>query len=63
MAGRAGIVVLLAAFALAGCGGSSTREQAASPGEIVELAGVDQLRSAFAADEGSARLLLVLSPT
>ena len=62
MAGRAAIAAVLAMFALAGCGGSDERS-ASSPGEVVELTGPDDLRDAFAADGGTARLLLVLSPT
>jgi hypothetical protein len=63
MAGRAAIAAVLALVALAGCGGSESTPQSASPGGIVELSGVDGLRKAFAADEGTAKLLLVLSPT
>ena len=62
MAGRAAIAAVIAVFALAGCGGSESTPRSASPG-IVELSGVDGLRKAFAADEGTAKLLLVLSPT
>ena len=54
---------MLVLSALAGCGGSDAGPQSASAGEIVELTGVDELRGAFAADEGMARLVLVLSPT
>jgi hypothetical protein len=63
MAGRAAVVVALFAFALAGCGGSATGEHSASAGKIVELAGVEQLRAAFSANQGTARLILLLSPT
>jgi hypothetical protein len=62
MAGRAAIAAVLALFALAGCGGSDERSPS-SPGEVVELTGPNDLRHAFAADEGTAKLLLVLSPT
>jgi hypothetical protein len=61
--GRAAIAALLVVLALAGCGGSDSGPQSASAGEIVALTGVEKLRDAFAADEGTARLLLVLSPT
>jgi len=50
-------------FALAGCGGSDSGTRSAASAEIVELAGVEQLRAAFRKDDGTARLLLVLSPT
>jgi hypothetical protein len=60
MAAR-GVVALVLLFALAGCGGSDSGTR--SSGEIVELTGVDELRTAFAEDDGTARLLLVLSPT
>ena len=61
MAGRAAVAAVLALFALAGCGGSDERS-ASSPRRVVELTGPDDLRNAFA-DEGTAKLLLVLSPT
>jgi ABC-type glycerol-3-phosphate transport system substrate-binding protein len=62
MAARA-IVALVLVFALAGCGGSPSGTQSAASAELVELTGIEQLRTAFTADEGKARLLLVLSPT
>jgi hypothetical protein len=62
MAARA-VVALALLVALAGCGGSDSGTRSAASGEIVELTGVDELRSAFAEDDGTARLLLVLSPT
>jgi hypothetical protein len=63
MSGRAAVAAALVLFALAGCGGSDGGTLSAAAGEIVELTAVDELRSAFAADEGRARLLLVLAPT
>ena len=62
MAARAVVAVVLI-FALAGCGGADSGTQSAAFAQIVELTGVEQLRTAFTADEGKARLLLVLSPT
>jgi hypothetical protein len=63
MARRAAVAVGVLLFALAGCGGSDPGPQSASAGEIVELTGVDELRSAFVADDGTHRLVLLLSPT
>jgi uncharacterized lipoprotein YehR (DUF1307 family) len=62
MAARA-VVALVLVFTLAGCGGSDSGTQSHASAEIVDLTGVQQLRTAFTADEGKARLLLVLSPT
>ena len=62
MAARA-VVAFVLLFALAGCGGSDSGTRSAASAEIVELAGVEQLRAAFRKDDGTARLLLVLSPT
>ena len=62
MAGRVAIAAVLALIALAGCGDSDERS-ASSPGKVVDLTGPDDLRNAFVADEGRAKLLLVLSPT
>ena len=59
---RAVLGALLAAALLAACGGSDG-EPAAAKGTVSDLTSVDQLRSAFEADEGTARLVLLLSPT
>ena len=61
---RAVVVVPLAVAALvaAGCGGSDAAAPVA-PKRPAELTTVDQLREAFEADEGVARLVLLLSPT
>jgi hypothetical protein len=55
----------LAVIALAGCGGSdpAPASQADAPGRVAELTRVESLRTAFARDEGHARLLLLLAPT
>jgi ABC-type glycerol-3-phosphate transport system substrate-binding protein len=56
--------VTLAAVGLAGCGGSgSTPAPQTAPNRVAELTSVDSLRTAFARDEGHARLLLLLAPT
>jgi hypothetical protein len=55
-------VCLASALALSGCDGSSDSD-AAPRGEVAELTNVDALRRAFAHDDGSARLLVLLSPT
>lgn len=67
------IVVLAIAPALAGCGGSSKGDaeattpatQSTAPDEVglTDLTSVEQLRAAFNEDRGTARLLLLLSPT
>lgn len=56
----------LLALALAGCGGSTETNDGAgsgTPGEVVELQSLDTLTDAFAAGDGRARVLLLLSPT
>ena len=60
---RAGLAVLLvtAGLGLAGCG--SDTDAAAPSDQITDLTRLDQLRAAYEADEGSARLVLLLSPT
>jgi hypothetical protein len=58
------LLLALAAVALNGCGGGSDVETSATGGAAVtELASVDQLATAFDADKGKARLVLLLSPT
>jgi hypothetical protein len=64
-------LLLLAALALAGCGGgddaaaptSAPPPQADRSAGIVELENVLGLAADFRADEGKARVLLLLSPT
>ena len=66
MAMRRTSLVLGLAFALlavAGCGGSSAGADAPVVDGVTELTALDQLREAFEADEGKARLILLLSPT
>ena len=56
--------LVLAVLALAACGGDETAAPEASPGgEVQELANVLDLRAAFEADAGKARLLVLFSPT
>lgn len=55
-------LVLVAVLVGAGCGGSSA-ERTADPGAVAELTDVEQLASAFDADRGKPRLVLLLSPT
>ena len=61
---RPALILLAVSLAIAGagCGGSSV-EPHASGGEVTNLKSVDQVRSAFAADAGRPRLVLLLSPT
>ena len=58
--------VAVVAVLVAGCGGSSepdSRPVPATTGDVADLKTVDDVRDAFAAAEGSPRLLLLLSPT
>ena len=59
---KAAFVAVAAALLVAGCGGSDDagRQQA---GAVEDLASVGTLRAAFAEADGSARVLLLLSPT
>ena len=58
-------LLLLALFALAGCGGDETAAPTAAPAAegVHELANVLQLRSDFEADAGKTRLIVLFSPT
>jgi hypothetical protein len=55
------LLLALAAVALTGCGGGSATDSADAT--VTELTSVDQLASAFEADKGKPRLVLLLSPT
>ena len=56
--------LLLAALALAGCGGSNAAEpESASGGAVKELANVLDLRADFEADAGKKRAIVLFSPT
>ena len=55
-----GVSAVLATLALLGCGGGSLGDPAESISDIESLA---ELRNRFNADEGSPRLLLLMSPT
>lgn len=58
------VVIALCAIGLAGCSGSDNGTGVASkPGRVTELTNVDTLKTAFGADDGTPRLLLLLSPT
>lgn len=58
----AALVLAVAALVAAGCGGSSV-ESAPASAEVAELRSVDQVGTAFDADRGKPRLVLLLSPT
>jgi len=54
----------LSALLLAGCSGSEqSTSSAPESGKVTELKSVDTLKTAFDADSGKPRLLLLLSPT
>ncbi|HJU48104.1 MAG TPA: hypothetical protein VJ689_08230 [Gaiellaceae bacterium] len=61
------LLVVAAVLALAACGGGGQRDAgstaAASASDVRDLRSVDELRSAFTADRGHARLVLLISPT
>ena len=61
-------LLVLAVFALAGCGGNGGGDETAAPEAapadgVQDLANVLDLRAAFEADTGKPRVLLLLSPT
>ena len=61
---RTALWLLLAALALAGCGGDETAApETTDSGDVEELTNVLDLRSAFETDAGKARLIVLLSPT
>ncbi len=55
--------LLIALLALAGCGGSDEQAVAPEASGVQRLDNVLALRSAFEADAGKTRLLVLLSPT
>ena len=57
------IPLLLAALALAACGGDGEQAAAPATGGVQSLDNVLALRSAFEADAGKTRVLLLFSPT
>jgi len=58
------VVTALSALLLAGCSGSEqSTSSAPESGKVTELKSVDTLKTAFDADNGKPRLLLLLSPT
>ena len=56
---------MLAALALAGCGGNETAAPDSVPATdgVEELANILDLRSDFEADAGTTRVILLFSPT
>jgi hypothetical protein len=65
---RRAVLTVLLVIAAAGCGGSDSASPAADPATptadgVSNLTKVDQLRDAFEADDGRARLVVLLSPT
>ena len=59
---RTGLAIL-AAFVVAGCGGSSDAPTTASRTPVNDLENVLRLRADFEADAGKTRVLLLFSPT
>ena len=59
---RIAIPVLIATFAAAACGASATESSADLSG-LHDIGSVDELRAVFNGDEGTPRLLLLMSPT
>lgn len=59
------ILAAMAVLLLAACGGGgdSSSTTAAAEGAITDIDGIEPLREQFLRDEGSPRLLIVLSPT
>jgi hypothetical protein len=57
------VLGVLGVLALAGCRGSGPDERSAAAGKVVELASVNDLRTAFTAAAGKPRVVLLLSPT
>jgi len=57
------LVAVIASIALVATGCGSEGGGDTSPRGVVELTSIDTLRQAFDDDVGSARLLLLLSPT
>ena len=58
------VVTAFSALLLAGCSGSEqSTSSAPESGKVTELKSVDTLKTAFDADGGKPRLLLLLSPT
>ena len=60
---RCALVAFIASIALVATGCGSEGRGDTSPRGVVELTSIDTLRQAFDDDVGSARLLLLLSPT
>ena len=59
------VLLLVALFLLAGCGGDdeTAAPEAASGDGVKELANVLDLRADFEADAGKTRVIVLLSPT
>ena len=60
---RVAALILLALLAGAGCGGNGEKDAATESGGVESLDNVLALRSAFEADAGKTRLIVLFSPT
>ena len=61
---RAALLLVLAALGFAGCGGDeAAAPQTTDRGGVEELANGLDLRSAFEADAGKTRIIVLFSPT
>lgn len=55
-------IVLFIAFSLVGGDGNARSAPATAPAEVVDIKNLDQLKEAFQRDQGTVRLVSLLSP-
>ena len=58
-----GLLTALAAILLAACSGSGSFGEAVAADQLLAIEGVGDVQDRFNADEGSPRLILLVSPT
>ena len=61
--GRVALALLTLVALVAACGGGDDGNDAAGSGELTDVSSVAVVKDAFDADAGTARLVLLLSPT